>query len=186
MLSCLVNLPSHARRTSQSRHSDEIRIGANPFQFLVSPSRALGSLFSLLAARAFHNSFSFIGFRTLSKNSRVSPKCCVQFLNFYLKESVIIYPLSFHALAHSFAPAKKPTPLFPNNCALFAKNHPGGGPPSFHPGSKGTLSLPTLTRPSASRAAFFHRTRIPGHGVTPVPVAALSPECYDLVFHDPC
>jgi hypothetical protein len=160
MLPCLVNFRPHPRHPSRPGKDRSFCLN------FVFPSRAPGSLFSLLAARAFHNSFSFKGFRTLSKNSRVSPKYWVQFLSFYLKESAIIYPLSFHALAHSFAPVKKPTPLFPNNCGLFAKNHPGWGSHSFHPGSEGTLLSPTLARPSASRAAFFHTghaSRVTGH-----------------------
>ena len=127
MLPCIVNFrpyPRHPSRPGKDRSSSPNS---------VFPPRALGSLFSLLAARASHNSFSFIDFRTLSKNSRVSPKYQVQFLKFYLKESAVTYPLSFHVLAHSFAPAKKPTPLFPNNCALFAKNHPGWGYPHLSP-----------------------------------------------------
>jgi hypothetical protein len=35
--------------------------------------------------------------------------------------------LSFHILAHSFAPTKNSTLLFSSNSALFAKNHPGWG-----------------------------------------------------------
>ena len=37
------------------------------------------------------------------------------------------YPLSFHTFAHSFAPAKISTLLFPIISALFAENHPGWG-----------------------------------------------------------
>src|SRR5260370_7394914 len=35
--------------------------------------------------------------------------------------------LSFHTLAHSFAPTKNSTRLFSIDSALFAKNHPGWG-----------------------------------------------------------
>jgi hypothetical protein len=37
------------------------------------------------------------------------------------------YPLYTHTLAHSFALNRKSSPLFSEDCALFAKNHPGWG-----------------------------------------------------------
>jgi hypothetical protein len=48
--------------------------------------------------------------------------------------ALLIYPLSFQTLAHSFAPSKDTTLLFSSASALFAKNHPGwgeGGLPFF-------------------------------------------------------
>jgi hypothetical protein len=186
MLPCLVEFRSHPRRALQFRHSDEIRIAANPFQFWVSPARALGSLFSLFASRAFHNSFSFIDFRTLSKNSRVWPRNWVPFLNFYLNESAVTYPLSFHVLAHSFAPANNSTPLFPNNCALFAKNHPGWGYPQLSPRLERNALIANLDSSFGLPFRFLPQDTHPGSRVTPLPVAAFPAECYDLVFHDPC
>jgi hypothetical protein len=180
MLLCLVNFRPHPRHPSCPGKD---RSSCLNFVF---PSRALSSFFSLYAPRAFHNSFSFIGFRTLSKSSRVSHKCWVPFLNFYLRESAVTYPLSFLALAHSFAPAKKPTPLFPNNCTLFAKNHPGWGYPHLSPRLERNSLIANIDSFFGLPCRFLPQDTHPGSRVTPLPVAALSPECYDLVFHDPC
>ena len=67
----------------------------------VFPSRALGSLFSLFAPRAFYNSFPFRSIHTLSKNSGVAPPSWLHFSGCSPLESPLTYPLSFHALAHS-------------------------------------------------------------------------------------
>ena len=68
---------------------------------LVFPSRAVGSLFSLFAPRAFYNSFPFRSIHTLSKNSGVAPPSWLHFSGCSPLESPLTYPLSFHALAHS-------------------------------------------------------------------------------------
>jgi hypothetical protein len=95
------------------------------------PSRALGSLFSIFARRAFHNSFPFRGIHTLSKNSRVAPWSWLPFLSLHPMESPIAYPLSFHALAHSSRPPKTQLLYFQAIAHSLRETTRGGGIPSL-------------------------------------------------------
>ncbi len=49
--------------------------------------------------------------------------------------------------------------------------------------SRVTTNLMSLTDGTSCR--FFHRSGITSHESIFPPVAALPPECYDLMFHDP-
>jgi hypothetical protein len=60
------------------------------------------------------------------------PSACPPFTTAIPSSSYpILYPLSFHILAHSFALKEKSTPLFSSVSALFRKNTGGGVPPPF-------------------------------------------------------
>ena len=102
-------------------------------QSLSTPSAFLGKvpIFMSCGISHFHTlSFSvsrnpfvchFENCRVYTNNSQsgtrwspISPRHCTQVL-------------SFHTLAHSFAPIKITTLLFSSDSALFAQNYPGGG-----------------------------------------------------------
>jgi len=100
--------------------------------------------------------------------------------------SPIHYPFSFHTLAHSFALTKNSTPLFPSNCALFAKNHPGWGYAPLSPKLKTSTMAANMSPSRRLPAAFLHEPRIARTPVTLPTVAAFPSGCYDLVLHDPC
>jgi hypothetical protein len=68
---------------------------------------------------------------TLTKNTGVPPSSQISFSpsGFPTFRPVPNYPLSFHTLAHSFAPTEITTHLFSRGFALFAKNTRGWGYP---------------------------------------------------------
>jgi len=153
---------------------------------LVFPSRALGSLFSLFAPRAFYNSFPFRSIHTLSKNSGVAPPSRLHFSGCSPLESPLTYPLSFHALAHSLRQWGTVIAfVFMILHTLSAST--GVYPPSLN--SSRTKMKPIATNVSLT-GVLPRRTFPPltSHEspVTSTLVAAFPPGCYDLVFHDPC
>ncbi len=84
------------------------------FKPKVFPRRALSSLFSLLAPRAFHNSFLFTKICTLSINCRVCTNSS-HFGTHYSPFSTLrrTQLLSFHTLAHCFPVYCTPRNLYP-------------------------------------------------------------------------
>jgi hypothetical protein len=87
--------------------------------------RALCSIFSLFAPRAFHNSFLFRRIRTLSKNSRVTSFKTKILSPFF---SALLCVLCVSALSFSSPPHKPPTPLLPCPPPVQSLR--------FHPGEK--------------------------------------------------
>ena|SRR5882762_1557240 len=151
----------------------------------VFPSRALGSLFSLFAPRAFYNSFPFRSIHTLSKNSGVAPPSWLHFSGCSPLESPLTYPLSFHALAHSLR--QWGTVIAFVFRILHTLSASTGCTPPLN--SSRTKMKPIATNVSLT-GALPRRTFPPltSHEspVTSTLVAAFPPGCYDLVFHDPC
>jgi hypothetical protein len=183
-----VNSRSHPRRTSQFRRCEVrtvFRRDPRPFFSRATHSSKLRTLFqvpyplspllaTLTKTAGVYTNNSHSGTQRLRACHSLPAVRCQP------------HALSFHTLAHSFASLQNSTPSFSSDSTLFAKNHPGWGYPQLSPRLERNSLIANIDSSFGLPCRFLPQDTHPGSRVTPLPVAALSPECYDLVFHDPC